>query len=205
MHVLTRAAIALTIAACGTAGLASTAYAEKVVHYDANGDVVSRTWDDEAGTSVTTPAPEETDGDILRTVVDHRLRKVVLTVKYAELRRVDPVMHFVALTTNESFERLVIVIPTTENPQGQVKFTNGGGSNLRCVDLERHIDYTANTLRLEIPRTCLSAPRWVRAGFGGVRDHEANGESIETFVDDANRVGTLGTVHPAYGVRVHRG
>lgn len=205
MHLLTRAAITLAITACGTAGLAPAAHAEKVVHNDARGDVLSRTWDAGTGTNETTPAPEETDGDILRTVVDHRLRKVILTVKFAELRRVDPVVHFVALKTNESLERDVIVIPTAENPQGRVVFTNGGGSNLRCVGLERHIDHTANTLRLEVPRTCLSAPRWVRVGFGAMRTHEVKGESGESLVDDANRNGALGELHPTYGFRVHRG
>ena len=99
----------------------------------------------------------------------------------------------------------MIVIPTAEHPQGRVSFTNGGGSNLHCVGLERHIDYTANTLRLEIPRSCLSAPRWVRVGVGALRNHETEADSGESFIDDANRDAAYGELHPAFGVRVRRG
>jgi hypothetical protein len=204
MHLLARAAITLTVAAFGTAGLTSTAYAEKVVHNDTPADVLTITWDGETEADPV-PAPEATDGDILRTAVDHRLRKVILIVKYTELRRVDPVMHFVSLVTNESLRRDVVVTPDADHPQGKVIFAKGSGTRLRCAGLERRIDYTANTLRLEIPRSCLSAPRWVRVGVGAVRTHETGPESGETFIDDANRNGALGSAHPAFGARVRRG
>ena len=201
MHLLTRAAITLTIAACGTAGLSSTAYAEKVVHDDPRGDVLSIPLGDN---TEPVPAPEETDGDIVRTVVDHRLRKVILTVRFAELRRVGPVMHYIPLVTNESLRRNIWVRPDAEHPQGQVVFSTGSDRIVRCAGLERRIDYTANTLRLEIPRSCLSAPRWVRVGFGAVRSH-MDGDTGEGFIDDGNRDGSFGSAHPAFGARVRRG
>ena len=204
MRLLTRAAIALSVTACVTVGLAPSAYAEKVVHADATADVISWGWDDEKEAETTVPAPEQRNGDILRTVVQHRLRKVILTTSYAELRRLDPASHFVSIVTNESVRRHVEVAPTATRPQGRVLFSTGSGRTVSCTGLERRIDYLANTLRLVIPRSCLSAPRWVRVGFGAVRTRETD-LTPQTFVDDANLQGAVGSAHPTYGARVRRG
>lgn len=204
MRLLTRAAITLSVTASATVGLAPSAYAENVVHVDATADVVSIGWEDEAGAEVTEPAPMQKNGDILRTAVQHRLRKVILTTSYVELRKVAPPSHFVALVTNESVRRHVEVISTAEHPQGQVLFSTGFGRAVPCTGLERRIDYLANTLRVVIPRSCLSAPRWVRAGFGTLRTQETDLEML-TYVDDANLQGAVGSLHPTLGARVHRG
>jgi hypothetical protein len=204
MRLLTRAAITLSVTVGATVGLAPSAYAEKVVHVDASADVISWGWDDETQTETTMPALLAKNGDILRTVVQHRLRKVILTTSYAELRRVDPATHFVSIVTNESIRRHVEVTPTAAHPQGRVLFSTGFGRAVRCTGLERHIDYLANTLRVVIPRSCLSAPRWVRAGFGAMRTRDTDLTS-QIFVDDANLQGAVGSAHPTFGVRVRRG
>lgn len=204
MRLLTRAAITLSITACATAGIAPSAYAERVVHVDATADVVSIAWDDAAGTETTEPAPARENGDILRTVVQHRLHKVVLTASYTELRRLAPATHFFSLVTNESVRRHLEIAPTAAHPQGRILFSTGFGRTVACSGLERHIDYLANTLRVVIPRSCLSAPRWVRAGFGTLKTVETELE-MKTFVDDANLEGAVGSAHPTLGARVLRG
>ena len=131
-----------------------------------------------------------------------KVRVLILTASYAQLRKADPATHFVSIVTNESIRRHVEVAATVAHPQGRVLFSTGFGRTVQCTGLERRIDYLANTLRLVIPRSCLSAPRWIRAGFGAVRTHEAE---MQTFVDDANRQGAVGSAHPTFGVRVLRG
>lgn len=202
MRLLTRAVLTLSVTACTTVGLTPSAYAEKVVHVDASADVIAWGWDNETETEISVPAPEQTNGDILRTVVQHRLRKVILTASFAELRKADPATHFVSIVTNESLRRHVEVAATVARPQGRVLFSTGFGRAVRCTGLERRIDYLANTLRLVIPRSCLSAPRWIRAGIGAVRTHDAE---MQTFVDDANLQGAVGSAHPTFGARVRRG
>ena len=205
MNVLARAALILTITASATTGLASTASAQTVAHNDARGDVLAIELGSEHGPAPEpVVAPDETVGDILRTVVDHRLRKVVLSVKYVELDPADPITHYVSMVTDESVRRDILVMPDPERPQGELIVINGSGNGVPCIGLERRIDYTANTLRMVIPRGCLSAPRWVRVGVGATRFHEPHPHSAQIFVDDANRDGSIGDAHPAYGVRVHR-
>jgi hypothetical protein len=204
MRLLTRAAITLSITACVTAGLAPSAYAEKVVHVDATADVVSIGWDEQTGAEATVPAPEQRNGDLLRTVVQHRLRRIILTASYAELRRVAPTTHFVSLVTNESIRRHLEIVATAAHPQGRILFSSRFGRTVTCSGLERHIDYLANTLRVVIPRSCLSAPRWVRAGFGTVRNLTTD-LGMRTLVDDANLEGAVGSAHPTFGARVLRG
>ena len=204
MQLLARVVVTLSIAVLALTWLAPSATAQKAVHHDAAGDVLALTWDEATGTEVTAPAPEVVDGDIRRTVVEHRLRKVILTVRYAELRRAAPVTHFVALETNESIRRTIEVTPDATHPQGKVLFVTRVGRVVRCTGLERRIDYTANTLRLVVPRSCLSAPRWVRAGFGGLRTQPVSG-SGQGFIDDGNLEAAFGDSHPEYGVQVLRG
>lgn len=204
MRLLTRAVITVSVTVFVAFGLAPSAYAEKVVHVDAAADVVSIGWDDEKQAETTAPAPQQRNGDILRTVVQHRLRKVILTASYAELRRLDPAAHFVSIVTNETVRRHVEVAPTPTRPQGRVLFSTSSGRAVSCAGLERRIDYLANTLRLVIPRSCLSAPRWVRVGFGAVRTRETD-QTAQTFVDDANLEGAVGSAHPTFGARVRRG
>jgi hypothetical protein len=205
MRVLTRAAITLTIAACGTAGVVSTAYAEKVVHNDQAGDVIVMTEDDEAGTATTEPAPTVEAGDVLRTVVDHRAKNLFVTARYADLQRGDEFQgHIISIVTNESVRRDAILVVDAEHPQGRLQFVRPNGRSVKCVGIERRIDYSLNTVRVKIPRSCLSAPRWVRVGLATFRGSQ-DGSTFLTWADDANRTGSIGETGPAFGVRVHRG
>ncbi len=86
MHKLIGAALALATTACLSAGTTTVAHAEKVVHRDASGDVLKYAWSashPDAGTL----APNAQDGDIVRTVVDHRHDNVFVTMTLGDLRR----------------------------------------------------------------------------------------------------------------------
>ncbi|KRF16174.1 hypothetical protein ASH02_06150 [Nocardioides sp. Soil796] len=204
MHKIIGAALALATTVCLTAGTMSSAHAEKVVHRDARGDVIRVDYSDESGKDTQTPTPNTTAGDITATVVDHRRDNVFVTVRYVDLRPRDEMQgHFISLITNERIRRdITVFVFASSSLQGDVEMTTGASKVVKCSGLRTAIDYRANTLRLRVPRSCLSNPRWVRAGIGTFR---SPADFDRMFVDDAGRAGEFRNAGPAYGARVHRG
>jgi hypothetical protein len=190
-------------AAVSIGALPSAAHAERVVHNDAHGDVIYQTFDPETGESTEEVNPAVTAGDILRTAVRHRTSKVFVAISFADLRRDDATGgHFLRLVTNENLKRNVFLEVTKANPRGRLSFSKANGAPIACKGLSRDIDYSAETLRFEFPRSCLSNPRWVRVGFGTFRYPDS--DSYNGFVDDANLDSKYGTQAPALGERVRR-
>ena len=164
------------------------------------GDVVSIDVDD-----TMTPAPDETDGDIRRTVVRHTARTVQVTVSFVELRRTDETVgHFFSFVTDDGVRRDVTLVAYRGKRQGELEMMTRTGRTVECDGMQRAIDYAAGTVRLVVPRSCLKAPRWVRAGMGTYRFDSAT-ELGHVLVDDAHRNGSIGRSHPAWGDRVRRG
>lgn len=63
---------------------------------------------------------------------------------------------------------------------------NDMGGSFRCA-IDHHIDYSAKTISLEVPRTCYSNPQWVRLSVIATADLD---DRAETYcVDDALRRG----------------
>lgn len=167
------------------------------MHHDGQGDVVQ--FDEE--TETTEPAPAVTQGDIKRTVVDHTAANVVVKTWYVDLQRNNPMQfHYLGLVTNESVRRNLFLLVDPDHPQGQVHFEKGNGDPVACDGLTRSIDYALNTVRLKVPRNCLSGPRWVRAGYATFRITSGGA----TFADETYRTGAVGETGPRFGPRVAR-
>ncbi len=87
---------------------------------------------------------------------------------------------------------------------------------MKCRGLSHHIDYTANTVTMSVPRSCLGRPGWIKAGAASVRlagmgdvvdgsnaDQAPDPAVIEQYVDDAH-AGKLGD-NIKYSPRLRRG
>jgi len=201
-----RGLLAATATIALTGLLAPAAYAERVVHRDVVGDASTMTF---AGPSEEEPSeevdPTEVQVDVLRTAVDHRAANVVLTVNVADLRRQsgsESLGLYVRLVTNEGVGRRVTLEVDGGHPQGRLSLTTRNDASVQCADKTRRVDYANDLIRVVVPRSCLSGPRWVRAGFGVYRFAEA-ADSAQIWLDDANRNGTV-TDDVLLGARVRR-
>jgi hypothetical protein len=65
------------------------------------------------------------------------------------------------------------------------------------------IDYTAHTVVVKVPRSCLGKPRWVRVGMAGFTGN-GTGDSSLVYVDDALTNGTIAQRGPQYSPKVRR-
>jgi hypothetical protein len=184
---------ALVVAAAITVPLVPTAaHADKYVHLDAPGDVVSFT------STSDTAAPDQTNGDITRSTVRHRARKVVLTMRFRDLNGSGYTVYAYAIRTGK-MTRHVSLVTIPGHHRGKVLMTTAKGKTVRCRTT-RSIDYTANTATVGIPRSCLGRPRWVKVGMGMVTSPT---EKFTTgFGDDAGTNGDFNSL--AWSPRVHR-
>ena len=206
MRTIRRGLLAATATVALTGVLAPTAYAERVVHYYAASDSLSRTYDFESGEQSPEVAdPAEVQVDVVRTAVDHRAHNVVVTVRVSDLRRQtgdDESGVYVRFLTDESVRRNLYLDMDAGHPQGRLSLRTRNEDPVRCTDKSRSVDYAGDVVRLVVPRSCLSAPRWVRVGVGVYRA-VADEDSAQTWRDDANRNGTIiGDV--LLGARVRR-
>lgn len=188
--------LVLAVTAASLLGLVATpAHANKYVYNDATADVVSVT-----GASETmAPAPERTNGDIAYSKVNHRARKVVLTLRYRDLEGVGLQSHFFSIRT-PTFTRDVYVVAASGFWGGKAFMQTPRGKRVRC-HLAKKIDYTTNTVTVSVPRTCLDKPRWVKVAMAQVSFDSVESETI--YADDARVSGRL-LSRPVYGPRVRR-
>jgi hypothetical protein len=104
------------------------------------------------------------NGDITNVSYDHRAGRVVIRAEYVELLKPqsnNSGLFFVSrMRTNEGAYRVVSTIATGGDLQGKTYFYNRRKEVL-CNTDER-LDYFGNAIQVEIPRTCLSRPRWIR-------------------------------------------
>jgi len=170
-------------AACATAltatvlsalvGLAGPASADRVIHRDARHDVMKATF----ASAELTPAPRRREGDVTRAMIDHRFRRVVLKLRYAELTRSSTHIEIAQLRTSER-RTFGLVLFGVEGEGDQVQLFGPDGPG--CKGLWSEVDYRENTIKLSVPRRCLDNPEWVRVGVGFITSTPKT-----VFLDDA--------------------
>ena len=184
---------AVLVAASITATLLPTAaHADKYVRTDAPNDVVAFTG------STDTAAHDQTNGDILRSTIRHRARKVVLTMRFSDLNGSGYTVYAYAIRTSKT-TRNVSLVTFPGHHSGKVLMTTSRGKTVHCR-ISRSIDYTANTATVGVPRSCLGRPRWVKVGMAMVTSPT---DKFETgFADDSGTNGDFS--RPAWSPRVYR-
>lgn len=189
-----------TAAAAGAAvlglSIAAPAQAARYVHTDPAGDVVECPLDSDcsAPTTATTQAP-----DVRTFRVKHAARRVVIFASFTDLARSSDLTGYLAqIRTNEGVRRDAAVF--TEGRSVGKDFSRPNGDTVRCSGFERTVDYTANTVVMRIPRSCLSRPRWVQVGYGAFTVGGGVGRFDEALVAGAGTSDDL-----VYSPRIRRG
>lgn len=172
------------LAATALLALPTAAHADSAVGLDAKGDVQYVT---SADTSTAVAAPDRTQGDISAVKITHGANKVRVLLRFRELNRAGFIEHDFYFRT-ASRVRTLSVESETGSWSGRATMRNGRGTKVRC-NLTRTIDYSANTVLVVVPRTCLGDPRWVRVGAGTISTYDGS----KIFYDDGGRpAGPLG-------------
>lgn len=187
---------ALVVAAAALLPLVpSAAHADKYVYADPSGDVLKLV-DPQVGT--TEPAPGRVEGDIVRSSVRHKARRVLVTMRFQELTREGIGQLFGYGIRTAKMTRYVTVDTGPGHWGGKVTVTKPNGKKVRC-NVTRTIDYASNTAAVSVPRACIGKPRWVKASM---REGSFVSES-EIYFDDALISGKL-TRYPVWSPRVRR-
>ena len=160
---LVRAALTTSavVAALVPAGAAS---AQNLAVPDATGDVWRSTFSDAGTEPVATVAGSPVNADLVRTTIRHNARRLAFTFGYADLRRAEN--RFLAaaqVKTNEGVRREIGVETVSRERWGGTSYFGSPKRELRCRGLRFDIDYSADTVSVSVPRSCLSGPRWVQA------------------------------------------
>lgn len=175
---------------------ATSAFADKLVKTDATGDVLKS---DENGEN---PAPDQAQGDIVRTAIIHGPSNVTVKIAHRQLDKVGRIVTYIAVKSDKgrSAYRSITVVAAPTTYYGKVRVENANGRKVTCRTT-RSLDYAANITTLTIPRRCLGSPRWVRVAVGVITTQ--NGFQAVN-VDDARGNGTLGDDDPFFSTKVFR-
>lgn len=186
---------ALVVSAVTLVSLAPTAaHADKLVRVDASHDVVKY-----AQTSQTVQ-PDRTEGDIVRSVVRHTAKRVVMTMSFAELTPTGIGAFNVFMIKTPTMTRTVALQTIPGYWDGRAFFYKGvAGHAATCLGIRHKLDYTANTATVSVPRRCLHNPKWVKVAM----QHNDSPTNYDTYMDDALTDGRMED-HPVYGPKVRR-
>lgn len=171
----------------GTVALAAPAHADRWTYDDAVGDVTHMV---ETATSLSVEtAPEQANGDITQTVIQHRGTKVVV-----ELRTRTPITGAfgVNAAVRTPDQRYLVMSVRMPGMGGTHLMTLADKPDRRCKGLKRKLVAGKTAVRLTIPRSCIGDPRWVRVGAGLTTFGLFTGESYD---DDGLR-----TASPLFGM-----
>jgi hypothetical protein len=123
-----------------------------------------------------TTRPTIKNGDIRRTTIAHKDRKVTLRVSVRDLaKKGDGLLQYTEIRTpTNRYDLSVYAGPG-----------NWAGTHpSSCAGATHKINYRKDVFTYAIPRSCLGSPRWVRVGFA-----TATFEGDNQRVDDARRKG----------------
>jgi len=181
---LTGATVAVALLIPGTAHAVDRPHVRS--HTDAAHDV-GRSVRDSSDHETITAAPGRTDGDVLRSVVRHRARSVLVELELASLRRSGlAVGESLRIVTDRHVERDITVqlVPGTGRTTVYVEGRNG--QDRPCPGITAKLDFAHATTSVSVPRSCLGRPDWVRVGVGAFKQ---TSESTYFFDDAGVRAG----------------
>ena len=199
---LVRTALVAAATAALTIVPLTAANAQTWRHTDTTGDVQSV-----VGDADPTPAPDAVDPDATSVRVSHGPGKVTIRTQYQDLAKASDGFYafFFQLRTNERVNRQLEVDAGPGMWRGQLSF-GSPRKKLHCRGLARSIDYTANTVTVTVPRSCLSNPRWVQIGDAAVKvigPDATDANSGTLFADDAVSPNVGNNL--AWSPSIHRG
>lgn len=153
---------AATIALGLTAGLAPSAYAEKVIRRDAAGDIHKTTWD--SGRETDMPARNAAQPDIRRVVVRYQQNRLLIRVKHADLSQRTGRYDVLRVRTPKGGAFGAWQVPKAGAWQGSGAFYRFDDPGKPCAGVVHRFDYRHDVTTWSVPASCFGSPRWVRVG-----------------------------------------
>lgn len=188
----------LALAAGLSVATAGTAAAEELTVTDGRGDVQVL----DMATDGWTPAPAVKNGDVSRAVLRHNDGRISVRVKFRDLARKGSMSgHVVRVVTDEGVKRDVNIFAGPNMWRGEAMMSRPNGQEVACK-VDHKIAYGTNVVTLSFPRACVSAPRWVRLGFGTMW---MDGTGTHYYGDDAQIDGELDESRLRLSPRLRRG
>ncbi len=171
-------------------------------------DAVADTWTTDYspdGTVTDVPTGAQVNVDIAKTVIRYSSGKLKVKATFVDLdRSTNRFQLGLRLRTNEGLKRLAVVdAAVSQDWDGVHALGKPNGDELKCAGLSHAIDYDANTVKLVVPASCLSKPRWVQAYIGA--DGYATTASVDqpTFTHDNGL--SSGAEHTGWTGKVRKG
>jgi hypothetical protein len=182
-----------------------SASAETVVIKDRAGDVWAMTEDPETWDTELSKAGSVANTDIENVKIAHSARKVKVWARYADLRRnQDFVIFGFGVRTNESVRRDAYVFSFDRREDEFLVRRNG--RLLKCRGMRAEVQWPQDEVELDIPRSCLSKPRWIQVrAFAQSMPGEQLESADEPFVAHIDAVGKTGWNPNTWSQRVSRG
>lgn len=163
----------------------SPADADRAVLPDESGDV----WFSDATPGADfAEAGSVVNTDLEHTWVGHQRQNVVIKSRFVDLKKkVSEQIEFrIYLRTNHHRQFWVFAQVDTWNGSTSYELLNlQSGGFTKCDGLGGRTRFDTETLRVQVPRTCLVRPRWVR--FQGEANSYVENEGL--YVDNANGAG----------------
>jgi hypothetical protein len=186
---------AVVLSTVALVALAPTAaHADRKVIADATHDVVRYA---QTGQTV---QPTRAEGDIVRSVVRHKAKRVVMTIFFSELTPAGIGAFNVFTIKTRTMTRTVALQTVPGYWDGRAFFYRGvSGNAANCAGIHHRLDYTANSATVSVPRRCLHNPKWVKVAM----QHNDSPTHYDTYMDDALTTGRVES-HPVYGPKVRR-
>lgn len=154
--------------AAAVVGPATAATAQSATITDGTGDVWENTYDPTTQSDVWSLVDSAYNTDVVSTVITHGARRVNVKMTYNDLDKAADVN--ISAVVNMRFDQgarrsaFVDVWPGDWQGSSTVfKQNPTGGAPVTCGGLTHAVDYTANTVSMSIPRTCLGSPTWIQA------------------------------------------
>ena len=190
--VLLAAALTLPLSALTIPAAASAAAApvSRVVLDDPTGDV----WAIGEGESAEwVSAGNVPTADVVRAVVRHGRRNVLVRMTFTNLRRVEP-QGFSAMIVSRRRFGAVFVSAGPRQWKGRHELVNGNFATVKCPRLNHRIDYDTEQVTISVPRGCLGRPNWVRVDMSNFvfrGNTDANFQEITDNPHSADPDGSL--------------
>lgn len=159
-------ALVLSVAVTGLAAGPATAQSSSL--RDARGDMWR--WEQVGRAS---PAPNSEVGDIRGAVFRHDLRRIVVRVRYVDLRRSGRYANYtLRLRTREHLYREVTLEASHGDWAGRTRVFRRHDQPVDDCRVRHHLDYGRETVRISVSRECLRLPRSVEASFTSYRSDD---------------------------------
>jgi hypothetical protein len=120
--------------------------------------------------------------DVVRAVVRHGFRFVVVRMTFTDLRRVEPQFYSALIVSRRQYGA-VFVSTGPRQWNGHHQLMDGTSSDVKCPRLRHRIDYEAEQITMLIPRPCIGQPRWVKVGMSNFM-FRGTGQDFQEITDN---------------------